>query len=46
MHKIASAAVTLALAGVMAIPAAAPANAASFNMQFGSKDRFVSDRCE
>lgn len=46
MHKIASAAVTLALAGVMAIPAAAPANAASFNMQFGSQDRFVSDRCE
>ena len=46
MHKLASAAVTLALAGVMAIPAAAPANAASFNIQYGQQDRFVSDRCE
>lgn len=46
MRKIASAAVTLALAGVMAIPAAAPANAASFNIQFGQQDRFVSERCQ
>jgi len=46
MHKIASAATTLALAGLMAIPTAAPANAQSFNIQFGSQDRFVSERCE
>jgi len=46
MHKIASAAVTLALAGVMAIPAATPASAQSFSVQFGSQDRFVSDRCD
>jgi len=46
MHKIASAAVTLALAGVMAMPTTAPANAASFNIQFGQQDRFVSDRCD
>jgi len=44
MHKIASAAVALTLVGTMAIPSAA--NAASFNVQFGSQDRFVSDRCE
>ncbi len=44
MHKIASAAVALALVGTMAIPSAA--NAASFNIQYGSQDRFVSDRCE
>ena len=46
MHKIATAATTLALAGLMAIPTAAPANAQSFNIQYGSQDRFVSDRCE
>jgi len=46
MRNLASAAVTLALAGVMAIPAAAPANAASFTMNYGQQDRFVSDRCD
>jgi len=45
MHKLASTAVALALAGVMAIPAA-PANAASFNIQFGSQDRFVGNYCD
>lgn len=44
MHKLASAGIALALVGTMAIPSAA--NAASFNVQFGSQDRFVSDRCE
>lgn len=46
MRNIASAAVTLALAGAMIIPAAAPASAASFNMQYGSQDRFVNERCD
>ena len=46
MRNIASAAVTLALAGAMIIPAAAPASAASFNIQYGSQDRFVGERCE
>lgn len=45
MHKIASAATALALAGVMAIPSA-PVSAQSFNIQYGQQDRFVSDRCE
>ena len=46
MHKLTTTAVTLALAGVMAIPAAAPANAASFGMSYGQQDRFVSERCD
>jgi len=45
MRKIATAATTLAVAGLMAIPTAAPASAQSFNIQFGSQDRFVSQRC-
>lgn len=44
MHKIASAAVALALAGTMAIPSTA--NAATFNLQFGQQDRFVGGYCE
>jgi hypothetical protein len=43
MRKIASAAVAVALAGVMALPA--PASAQSFNLSFGQQDRFVSQRC-
>ena len=43
MKKIASAAIAAALVGVMAIPA--PVSAASFNMSYGSQDRFVSERC-
>jgi len=46
MHKIASAAIALGLAGVMAIPAPAMAQSGSVRFSFGDQDRFVSDRCE
>ena len=46
MHKIASAAIAATLAGVMALPAATPANAASVNVQFGQQERFVGDYCD
>jgi hypothetical protein len=46
MRNIATAAITLAVAGAMAIPLATPAAAQSFSFQYGQQDRFVSDRCE
>jgi hypothetical protein len=45
MHKIASATIAAALAGVMAIPAPAMAQSGSVNLSFGQQDRFVSQRC-
>jgi hypothetical protein len=46
MRKIASAAVAVALAGVMALPAPASAQSASFNLSFGQQDRFVGSYCD
>jgi hypothetical protein len=46
MRKIASAAVAVALAGVMALPAPASAQSASFNLSFGQQDRFVGNYCD
>jgi len=45
MRKIASAAVAVALAGAMALPAATPASAASVNLSFGQQDSYVSRHC-
>lgn len=44
MHKIASAAIATALAGIMAIPA--PAQAASVSISFGAQDRYIGDYCD
>lgn len=46
MHKIASAAIALGLAGAMAIPAPAMAQSGSVRLSFGEQDRFVGERCD
>lgn len=43
MNKFVTAAITTALAGLMALPA--PASAASITFAAGSQDRYVNDQC-